>query len=396
MTSKPSTTPFAPPQRVLMGPGPSDVAPQVLQAMAAPVIGHLDPAFLQLMDANQEMLRYWFGTKNQLTLPISATGSAGMETCLVNLLEPGDKFLACVNGVFGGRMADVARRIGAEVTVLEKPWGEVFTADEIAQALQAQRPKVVGIVHAETSTGVLQPMADIGPLIADAGALCVLDCVTSLAGVSVEIDKWRVAAAYSGTQKCLSCPPGLAPVTFSDQAKDVLTSRKTPVSSWYLDLNMICSYWGGERAYHHTAPISMNYALHEALRLATNEGKEARFARHLRHHQALKAGLGALGLSYAADPHHLLPPLNAVHIPEGVDDVTVRRQLLATLGLEIGGGLGVFKGRAWRIGIMGESCRLRHINLVLTGLHQCLIQAGRSNLSLDAALAAVAEVLPAT
>jgi alanine-glyoxylate transaminase/serine-glyoxylate transaminase/serine-pyruvate transaminase len=368
-----------PPIRTLMGPGPSDIHPSVLAAMAAPTVGHLDPYFLQVMDEVQTMLRQVFRTENQMTLAISGTGSAGMETCVVNLIEPGDRMIACQNGVFGGRMADVADRAGAEVTKLERPFGEVFTANEIAQSVEQHKPKVVGIVHAETSTGALQPLEEISKVVHDAGALLLVDCVTSLGGLPVEIDQLEIDAAYSGTQKCISCPPGLAPVTFSDRALQAMDDRKHKVSSWYLDVGMLRNYWGSDRAYHHTAPINMNYALHQALRLVLEEGLEARFARHRLHHEALKAGLEAMGMQYSVqNPDHRLPMLNSVLIPDGVDEGAVRKQLLNDFGIEIGGGLGPMKGKTWRIGLMGEAAQSRNVLLLLSALEQCLAAQGKS------------------
>ncbi|HEV3257808.1 MAG TPA: alanine--glyoxylate aminotransferase family protein [Gemmataceae bacterium] len=358
--------------RVLLGPGPSDVHPRVLTAMATPLVGHLDPQFLEIMNETQDMLRQVFQTRNLLTFPVSGTGSAGMETCVVNLIERGDKMVVCVNGVFGQRMTDVARRAGANVATIERPWGEVFDAQQVRDVLRKERPKVLGIVHAETSTGAWQPMTEIGPLCQEAGALLLLDTVTSLAGVPVEVDVWGVDAVYSGTQKCLSCPPGLAPVSFSSRAVEVINHRKTKVQSWYLDMGMVQRYWGEERFYHHTAPITMIYALREALRLVVEEGLRPRWERHLRNHQALKAGLAALGISYTAMEGHQLPMLNAVRIPAGVDDQTTRQRLLAEFGIEIGGGLGDFKGKAWRIGLMGHSSRANNVLLLLAGLEQCL------------------------
>jgi alanine-glyoxylate transaminase/serine-glyoxylate transaminase/serine-pyruvate transaminase len=363
---------IAPPVRTLMGPGPSDIHPSVLSAMAAPTVGHLDPYFLKVMDEVQVMLRQVFQTENPMTMAISGTGSAGMETCIVNLVEPGDSVLICVNGVFGGRMADVAERCGAEVTKLERPFGEVFTADEIAKAVDQHKPKVVGIVHAETSTGALQPLEEIAKVVHDAGALMIVDCVTSLGGLPVEIDRLQIDAAYSGTQKCLGCPPGLAPVTFGPAALQAMDARKTKVASWYLDVGMLRNYWGSNRAYHHTAPINMNYALHQALRLVLQEGLEARFQRHQLHHQALKSGLEAMGINYAVAAEHRLPMLNAVLIPDGVDDAQLRSELLNQFGIEIGGGLGPMKGKTWRIGLMGEAASKRNVILFLGALEQCL------------------------
>ena len=357
-----------------MGPGPSDISPQVLTALGGQTVGHLDPFFLQIMDEVQDMLRSVFQTQNPLTLAISGTGSAGMETCIGNLVEPGDRVLVCQNGVFGGRMADVATRIGGDVQKLERPFGEVFTADDVARAVAQHRPKVVGIVHAETSTGVRQPLEDISRVVHDAGALLLVDCVTSLAGLPVEVDNWQIDAAYSGTQKCLSCPPGLAPVTFSPRAVDVMEARHTPVSSWYLDVSMLRNYWGSNRAYHHTAPINMNYALHQALRLVLDEGLPERFERHRRHHTALAHGLEALGISWSVEePAHRLPMLNSVWIPEGIDDAALRHQLLHEFHIEIGGGLGPMKGRTWRIGLMGESANQGNVLAFLQALEACLV-----------------------
>ncbi len=365
-----------PPLRTLMGPGPSDVHPRVWAATAAPTVGHLDPYFLRVMDEMQTMLRQVFRTENPLTFAVSGTGSAGMEACVVNLVEPGDRMLVCQNGVFGGRMADVAGRAGAEVTVLERPFGEVFTADEIKAALDGKPVKAVGIVHAETSTGAMQPLEEISKVVHEAGALLLVDCVTSLAGAPVEIDAWDVDAAYSGTQKCLSCPPGLAPVTFSPRAEEVIANRKSKVASWYLDTTMIRNYWGSERAYHHTAPINANYGLHEALRLVLEEGLEARWARHRANHVALREGLAALGIEYAVAEAHRLPMLNAVRIPAGVDDATVRKRLLTEFGIEIGAGLGPMKGVTWRIGLMGAASTRRNVLLFLAALEACLSEQG--------------------
>jgi len=359
-----------------MGPGPSNIHPSVLAALAAPTVGHLDPYFLKVMDEVQSMLREVFQTTNHLTMAISGTGSAGMETCVVNLIEPGDRMVVGVNGVFGGRMAEVAERVGAEVTKIERPFGEVFTPEEVAAAVAKVRPKVVGIVHAETSTGARQPLDEIAKIVHDAGALFVVDCVTSLAGIPVEIDKLAIDAAYSGSQKCLGCPPGLAPVTFGPKALEVMDQRKRKVSSWYLDIGLLRNYWGNNRAYHHTAPINMNYALHQALRLVLQEGLEARFARHRLHHTALKAGLEAMGIRYSVAAETSLPMLNSVLIPDGADDASVRSQLLNEFGIEIGGGLGPMKGRTWRIGLMGETAKMSNVLLFLAALEQCLNRQG--------------------
>ncbi|HTI50159.1 MAG TPA: alanine--glyoxylate aminotransferase family protein [Planctomycetaceae bacterium] len=367
---------LTPPKRILMGPGPSDTAARVLAALGAPTVGHLDPYFLQVMNETQSMLRQVFRTQNELTLAVSGTGSAGMEACVVNLIEPGDRMVVCVNGVFGGRMADVAGRAGAQVTTIERPFGEVFAPEQVAEAVQRVKPKVLGIVHAETSTGARQPLEEISKIVHDAGALLLADTVTSLGGVPVEVDGWQLDAVYSGTQKCLSCPPGLAPVTFSPRAVAAIEARKTKVASWYLDMTMVRNYWGQDRAYHHTAPINMNYALREALALVLEEGLENRHARHRRNHLALKAGLAALGLSYAVAEPHQLPMLNAVTIPAGVDDLKVRQQLLNEFGIEIGGGLGAMKGKTWRIGLMGETSTSRNVLLLLAALERCLGDQG--------------------
>lgn len=347
--------------------------PRVLEAMARPTIGHLDPQFLEVLNQVREMLQAVFRTKNELTLAVSGTGSAGMETCVVNLIEPGDKMLVCVNGVFGQRMKDVAARAGAEVATVEVPWGQVFSAAQVGEAMERQGPfKVVGIVHAETSTGAAQPIPEISKVVHDGGALLLVDTVTSLGGMEVEVDGWRVDACYSGTQKCLSCPPGLSPVTFGAAAVEAMEKRKGKVQSWYLDMSMVRAYWGSERLYHHTAPINMVYGLHEALRIVLEEGLKARWERHVKHHRALKAGLEEMGIRYLADPGHQLPMLNAVAAPEGVEEGAVRKRLLEEFGIEIGGGLGAFKGKAWRIGLMGESATGRHVEGLLSGLRGIL------------------------
>jgi len=299
-----------------------------------------------------------------------------METCVVNLIEPGEPMLVCINGVFGKRMADVAERCRADVSTIEIEWGRAFTPDEIKQALKKNSAKVVGIVHAETSTGVCQPLQEISKLVHDSGALLLVDTVTSLAGMKVDVDGWQIDACYSGTQKCLSCPPGLAPVTFSEAAVKAIDNRKTKVQSWYLDITMIRKYWGSERLYHHTAPVNMNYALLESLRMIKEEGLEQRWARHLTNHKILKAGLSAIGIQYLPQPGYELPMLNAVAIPAGVDDVTVRKQLLNEFNIEIGGGLGNFKGKAWRIGLMGSASTLSNVMLFLSALEKCLADQG--------------------
>ena len=371
------TAALQPPVRTLMGPGPSDIHPRVLAALAKPTVGHLDPYFLEVMDGLQQMLRTVFQTTNRLTFAVSATGSAGMEAAVVNLIEPGDSMVVCINGVFGSRMSDVAQRAGAEVIEVSRPWGEVFTVEDLEEAL-AKKPKVVGLVMAETSTGASQPMEAIAEAVHDAGALLLVDAVTALGGMSVEVDRWGIDAIYSGSQKCLSCPPGLAPVSFSDRAVEIIQGRKTKVQSWYLDTTMISSYWGSERSYHHTAPINMSYGLYEALRIILEEGLEPCFARHRRNHLALKAGLDAVGIKFAAQQGHTLPMLNAVWIPAGIDDQKTRGELLSRFGIEIGGGLGEFKGKAWRIGLMGYASRADNVLSFLAALEELLIEQGAS------------------
>ena len=355
-----------------MGPGPSNVAPTVLQAMAMPLLGYLDPVFVKMMDEIKAMLRAVFLTKNEMTFPVSGTGSAGMEFCFVNLIEPGDEVIIGVNGVFGTRMVDVAERCGAKVTKVEAQWGRIIEAQQIADALKGRRPKLVAIVHAETSTGALTPVEEISKLAHDAGALFLLDTVTSLGGCPVRLDDWQIDAVYSGTQKCLSAPPGLAPVSLSPRAMEVATKRSKKVQSWYLDVNLLASYWGQERVYHHTAPISMNYALHEALRLVLVEGLENRWKRHQQNHELLVKGLKDLGLSIGSQPGHQLWQLNAVTVPEGVDEAAVRKSLLNDHGIEVGAGLGPMKGKIWRIGLMGETSSPENVQRCLTALKQIL------------------------
>ncbi len=362
--------------RVLMGPGPSDVPPRVLRAMAAPTLGHLDPEFLTLMSETQELLRAVFQTENALTIPVSGTGSAGMEACFVNLIEPGDQVAVVVKGVFGTRMVDCASRLGADVIPIEAEWGRAVQPEAVDKALRGRKPKIFAVVHAETSTGVLQPLPEIISLAKARGALIVLDCVTSLGGVEVKLDAWGIDAAFSGTQKCLSCPPGLAPLSFNDRAVAKVRARKTKVPSWYLDLTMVSDYWGAERKYHHTAPVNMIYALREALRIVLEEGLEARFARHWLHHRALVAGIEAMGLRMKVPPEERLATLNLVVIPEGADDLTTRRALLAQFGLEIGAGLGPLAGKVWRVGLQGHSATERNVMLFLTALESVLRAQG--------------------
>jgi alanine-glyoxylate transaminase/serine-glyoxylate transaminase/serine-pyruvate transaminase len=383
--------------RWLLGPGPSEVHPRVLAALGRPLVGHLDPEFLALMDEIQDLLRYVFQTANRMTLAIPGTSMAGMETVLVNLIEPGDRVLVCINGFFGARMQDIAERAGAQVTVIERPYGEVFDPDEVRGALSRLGPKVVAIVHAETSTGAWQPIEEIARIVHEAGGLIALDAVTSLGAIPIEIDAWEIDAVYSGTQKGLSCPPGLAPISLGPRAVEVLNRRKTKVRSWYLDLTMLQRYWGSERFYHHTAPISLHYALREGLAVVVEEGLEARFDRHARNGRALHAGLAAMDLSLVTDPNHRLPQLTCVRIPLGIDDLTVRRRLLQDWGIEIGGGLGPLKGQAWRIGLMGSGSRPSSVTLLLAALETCLRDLGyplEPGAAIQAAAAAYAEAGP--
>jgi alanine-glyoxylate transaminase / serine-glyoxylate transaminase / serine-pyruvate transaminase len=364
---------FSAPPRLLMGPGPSNVAPSVLKAMAQPLVGHLDPVFVKMMEEIKSMLRAVFQTKNEMTFPVSGTGSAGMEFCFANLVEPGDEVIVGVNGVFGNRMVDVAERCGARVTKVESEWGRIIEAQQVRDALQkTPKPRLVAIVHAETSTGALTPVEEISRLAHEAGALFLLDTVTSLGGCPVKLDEWQVDAVYSGTQKCLSCPPGLSPVSLSPRAMEVATKRKKKVQSWYLDVNLLSSYWGQERVYHHTAPISMNYALHEALRLALLEGLENRFKRHEENHLALKQGLNELGLGIASQEGHQLWQLNAVKVPPGADEAALRKRLLSEHNIEVGAGLGSLKGKIVRVGLMGETSKRENVEKFLSAFRTIL------------------------
>lgn len=367
-----------PSPRLLLGPGPSEAHPRVLKAMTTPLLGHLDPEFVVMMSETQQMLRQVFKTQNPLTFAVSGTGMAGMECMVVNLIEPGDPMVVAVKGYFGGRMAEIARRAGAKTTVIEAPWGDVFDLNVLSDTLKKVKPKVLGIVHAETSTGALQPMEELGKLCHEQGVLLAVDTVTSLACVPLEVDAWELDAVFSGTQKGLGCPPGLAPITFSPRAMEIIRNRKTKVQSWYLDMSEVMKYWGEERFYHHTAPISSVYALREGLRVVMEEGLPARFARHRLHHLALKAGIHAMGLSYLTKEQCQLPQLNAIRIPDGIEDMKVRKRLVSDFGIEVGGGLGDFKGKAWRIGLMGYGARASSVFAVLSALERCLQQEGYS------------------
>lgn len=360
------------PHRILMGPGPSDTPPEVLRALSLPTLGHLDPAFLGIMDEVKEMLRTVFLTDNEFAIPISGTGSAGMETALVNMIEPGDGVIVCVSGVFGRRMCDIVERCGGVLKQIEVEWGTPVDPEVVARAFEEYSAQVLCIVHAETSTGVLQPMEEISAITKSHQALLVMDAVTSLGGAPVRTDEWSVDVCYSGTQKCLSCPPGLAPITFSSRALDKLRNRSHRVPSWYLDMTMVEKYWGPERVYHHTAPINMIYALREALRLAIEEGLEARWERHRALHSELVAGIEALGLEMLVEKPYRAPMLNAVKVPGGVDDALLRRRLLEEYEIEIGSGLGPLKGKIWRVGLMGYSCKRENVSLFLDALKKLL------------------------
>jgi alanine-glyoxylate transaminase/serine-glyoxylate transaminase/serine-pyruvate transaminase len=372
---------FVPPLRTLLGPGPSDVPERVLSAMARPTIGHLDPAFVELMEEIKQLLRYAFRTGNALTMPVSGPGTAGMESCIVNLVEPGDTVVVCQNGAFGGRLKEMVERCGGRVVLVEDPWGRAVTPEKVEEALR-RHPEAVAVafVQAETSTGALSDAAAIAGIARGHGCLSIVDTVTSLGGSPVEVDAWGLDAVYSGTQKCLSCPPGLAPITFSERAVEKLRSRRTRVQSWFMDLTLVMAYWGdgAQRAYHHTAPINALYGLHEALLALQEEGVERSWERHARNHRALRAGLEALGLEYVVAESERLPQLNAVTVPEGVDDARARRRLLLEHGVEIGAGLGAFAGRVWRIGLMGYSSRPENVVRCVDALGATLAAEGRS------------------
>ncbi|MDQ6989958.1 MAG: alanine--glyoxylate aminotransferase family protein [Mariprofundaceae bacterium] len=372
-------TSFHPPQRTLMGPGPSDVNPRILEAMSRPTIGHLDPLFVQMMDEMKSLLQYAFQTKNELTIPVSAPGSAGMETCFVNLVEAGDTVIICQNGVFGARMKENVERCGATAIMVEDDWGRACDPAKLEAALKANpAATTVAFVHAETSTGATTDVKAMCDLAHAHGCLTIVDAVTSLGGTELRVDAWGVDAIYSGTQKCLSCTPGLSPVSFSEASVERIKNRKTKVQSWFLDLNLVMGYWGkgAKRAYHHTAPVNALYALHESLVMLQDEGLENAWARHAKHHNALKAGLEALGLTFVVPEDERLPQLNAVTIPEGVDDAEVRGILLNDYNLEIGAGLGVMGGNVWRIGLMGYACRKDNVLKCVSALDEALNRVG--------------------
>ena len=370
---------FHPPQRVLMGPGPSDVSPRVLKALSRPTLGHLDPLFVSLMDEMKVLLKFAFQTDNELTMPVSAPGSAGMETCFVNLVEPGDKVIVCQNGVFGGRMKENVERCGGIAVMVQDDWGRAVDAQKLEDALKANPDaRIVAFVHAETSTGALSDAKTLVAIAHQYGCLAIVDAVTSLGGSPLKVDEWGVDAIYSGTQKCLSCTPGLSPVSFSAQAQEKIKNRRTKVQSWFLDLNLVMGYWGGatKRAYHHTAPINALYGLHESLVMLQEEGLENAWARHQKNHLALRAGLEAMGLKFVVPEHERLPQLNAITVPEGVDEAAVRALLLSDYQLEIGAGLGAMAGKVWRIGLMGHASHPGNVRLCLGALDDVL---GRTN-----------------
>lgn len=358
--------------RCLLGPGPSNIHPRVLQALCYPLVGHLDPQFLALMDGIQRKLRPVFQTENELTLILSGTGMAGMEAAFANFVEPGDSVLVCVKGFFGERMVEMARRYGADVRRLDRTWGEIFTLEDIRAALDEKPAKLVAIVHGETSTGALQPIEGIADLVHAQGGLLVMDCVTTLGGVPVEVDAWGVDVAYSGSQKCVGVPSGVAPITVSPRARAVLAERKSKVSNFYLDLTLLEKYWGKERAYHHTAPINMYYAFYEGLCLIEEEGLQARWDRHRRNAQALWMGLESMGLKLVVPASYRLPSLTTVYVPEGQQDLDVRRKLLNDYNIEISGGLGLFAGKIWRIGLMGYSSQAENVTLLQGALREIL------------------------
>jgi alanine-glyoxylate transaminase/serine-glyoxylate transaminase/serine-pyruvate transaminase len=386
--------PLNPPQRLLLGPGPSNIHPRVQMAMLAPMVGHLDPYFVSIMEDTMSLLRSVFQTNNQLTFPISGTGSAGMEASFVNFLEPGDVAIVGVNGLFGERMADVASRCGATVIPLTAEWGRIIQPEAIESAFKGQKKvKLLALVQAETSTGALQPLTEASKIAKKYESLFLVDSVTSLAGHELAVDGWGIDICYSGTQKCVNCPPGLAPFTANEKALTVLKSRKNKVQSWYLDLSLLASYWSSSRFYHHTAPISMVYALHEALALIVEEGLQNRFNRHLQHGAALQAGLEAMGLVLHAEQGHRLCSLTTVRIPDGVDELKIRQKLLNDYNIEIGAGVGALKGKVWRIGLMGYNATAENILLLLTRL-EGLLRAEGFKLRKGAGVAAALNELP--
>jgi alanine-glyoxylate transaminase/serine-glyoxylate transaminase/serine-pyruvate transaminase len=392
----PKISTFIPPVRTLMGPGPSDVHPRILNAMARSTVGHLDPVFVGLMDEMKSLLQYAFQTKNELTIPVSAPGSAGMETCFVNMVEPGDTVIVCQNGVFGGRMKENVERIGATAVMVEDEWGMPVDPNKLEAALKAHpEASTVAFVHAETSTGAQSDAETLVKLAHDHDCLTIVDAVTSLGGTPIKVDEWGIDAIYSGSQKCLSCVPGLSPVSFSDAAVARIKNRKTAVQSWFLDLNLVMGYWGtgAKRAYHHTAPVNALYALHESLVILAEEGLENAWERHQANHLALRAGIEAMGLSFVVPEAARLPQLNAVTIPDGVDEAAVRARLLNDFNLEIGAGLGALAGKVWRIGLMGHASSAKNVMFCLGALDTVLTEMGapiQSGVAVAAAQSAIA------
>ncbi len=387
---------FHPPVRTLMGPGPSDVNPRILGAMARPTIGHLDPAFVAMMDESKELLRYAFQTDYSLTMPVSAPGSAGMEMCFVNLVEPGDKVVVCQNGVFGGRMKENVERCGATAIMVEDDWGNAVDPNKVEEALCANPDaKILAFVHAETSTGAMSDAQTLAKVAQAHDCLTIVDTVTSLGGSELKVAEWGLDAVYSGSQKCLSCTPGLSPVTFSERALEVVKNRKTKVQSWFLDLNLVLGYWngGGKRAYHHTAPVNALYGLHEALVILQDEGIENAWSRHWQNHNALKAGFEAMGISFVVKEGERLPQLNAVTIPDGADDAVVRSRLLNEYSLEIGAGLGALAGKVWRIGLMGFASNQKNVLFCLGALEAVLADMG-AKINTGVAVDAAAKTYP--
>lgn len=367
------------PPRILLGPGPSIANPRVLKAMTTPMLGYLDADFVEIMDDTVGLLRQVYGTKNSITFPVSGTGTAGMETALTNVIEPGDNVIVGINGYFGNRISDIAERCGATVTPINAEWGDIIKPEQIAGACKQVSPKLVAVVHAETSTGILQPLEEIIEIAHQHDALFLADCVTSLGGQPVELDERSIDIAYSCTQKCLACPPGLSPISFSDRAVDVIKNRKTKIQSFYMDVTLLEEYWMGDtRKYHHTLSMSLVYALREALRVVVEEGESARYQRHERNAHALIAGAEAIGLEPAAAEGHRAPMLTTLRIPDGVDDATIRKRLIQDFGIEIGGGLGIFAGKAWRIGLMGDAANEQNVLLVLNAIEQLLNEIGHS------------------
>lgn len=380
---------FYPPQRTLMGPGPSEIHPRVFSAMGRPTIGYLDPVFVQMMEELKELLRYAFQTRNAMTFPVSGPGSVGMEMCFVNMVDPGDKVIVCRNGVFGNRMIENVERCGGVAVAVDDAWGMPVDPAKVEDAFK-QHPdaKVLAFVHAETSTGVASDGKALAEIARRHGAMTIMDAVTSLAGIPVPVDEWGIDACYSGSQKCLSCTPGLSPITFSDRVVDLVRNRKTKVKSWFMDLNLLLGYWGeSNRTYHHTAPTNALYSLHEALLMLREEGLENSWARHQRNHKALKAGLEALGMKYLVEERYRLPQMNAVYVMPGVDEKEVRRRLLSEYNIEIGAGLGALAGKIWRFGIMGYSCKMENVMLALCALETVFADMG-ANIEVGTAEAA--------